>query len=118
MVQIIKKQLAEGVSQRRVGLVSTGAPARQHSIIMTMEGKEVGSSKDGLHSCFTVLRFCPGWQMCMPTLQGGIDAVPLVVKLAFAGQLNTSASQAASCQFRERENCRRQTNARTGRRGD
>ena len=41
-MQVIKKQLAEGVSQRRVGLVSTGAPARQHSKIFTMEGKEVG----------------------------------------------------------------------------
>lgn len=40
-VQKIKKQLAEGVSQRRVGLISTGAPARQHSRILTMEGKEV-----------------------------------------------------------------------------
>jgi hypothetical protein len=28
--QIIKQQIAEGVSMRRVGLVSSGAPARQH----------------------------------------------------------------------------------------
>ena len=48
MMQIIKKQLAEGVSQRRVGLVSTGAPPRQHSKIMTMEGKEVRNI-DPLH---------------------------------------------------------------------
>jgi len=41
LLQVIKKQLADGVSIRRVGLVSTGAPARQHSPILTMEGKEV-----------------------------------------------------------------------------
>jgi hypothetical protein len=42
--QVIKKQLADGVSIRRVGLVSTGAPARQHSEILTMEGKQVRPS--------------------------------------------------------------------------
>ena len=31
LLQVIKQQLADGVSQRRVGLVSSGAPARQHS---------------------------------------------------------------------------------------
>ncbi|CAL8472131.1 g11673 [Coccomyxa elongata] len=46
----IKKQLAEGVSQRRVGLISTGAPARQHSKILTMEGKEVGEVTSGAFS--------------------------------------------------------------------
>jgi hypothetical protein len=29
--QVIKQQLADGVSTRRVGFVSSGAPARQHS---------------------------------------------------------------------------------------
>ena len=38
--QVIKKQLAEGVSTRRVGLVSTGAPARQHSDITTPDGEK------------------------------------------------------------------------------
>ena len=38
---MIKKQLAEGVTQRRVGLVSTGAPPRAHSPIFNAEGKEV-----------------------------------------------------------------------------
>jgi hypothetical protein len=39
--QVIKKQLADGVSMRRVGLVSTGAPARQHSEILSADGKPV-----------------------------------------------------------------------------
>ena len=39
--QVIKKQLTEGVTQRRVGLVSTGAPPRAHSLILNQEGKEV-----------------------------------------------------------------------------
>lgn len=41
LTQVIKKQLAEGVTQRRVGLVSTGAPPRAHSPILNAEGKEV-----------------------------------------------------------------------------
>ena len=40
-MQVIKKQLAEGVTIRRVGLVSTGAPPRAHSPILNAEGKEV-----------------------------------------------------------------------------
>lgn len=39
--QVIKKQLAEGVTHRRVGLVSTGPPPRAHSPILNAEGKEV-----------------------------------------------------------------------------
>jgi len=37
---VIKKQLADGVSVRRVGLVSGGAPARAHSEITTPEGEK------------------------------------------------------------------------------
>lgn len=40
MRQVIKKQLADGVSTRRVGLVSTGAPARAHSDITTPDGEK------------------------------------------------------------------------------
>ena len=39
--QVIKKQLADGVSKRRVGFVSTGAPARQHSQVVTPDGVPV-----------------------------------------------------------------------------
>lgn len=48
--EVIKKQLAEGVPHRRVGLVSTGAPARQHSEIFTLEGKRVGEVSSGAFS--------------------------------------------------------------------
>ena len=57
MVQIIKKQLAEGVSTRRVGLVSSGAPARQHSEILDADGKQVpGAGR--VHACM---------HACMPS---------------------------------------------------
>ena len=40
---IIKKQLADGVARRRVGLVvPEGAPARQHAKLLGMDGKEIG----------------------------------------------------------------------------
>eukprot|EP00887_Chlorella_sp_A99_P003441 scaffold7.g3441.t1 len=47
---VIKKQLADGVSVRRVGLVSAGAPARQHSEILTPEGQKVGEVSSGAFS--------------------------------------------------------------------
>lgn len=37
--QVIKRQLAEGVTKRRVGFISTGPPARQHSEVTTPDGK-------------------------------------------------------------------------------
>ncbi|KXZ44287.1 hypothetical protein GPECTOR_70g518 [Gonium pectorale] len=48
--QVIKKQLAEGVSKRRVGFVSSGAPARQHSVVSTPDGKVVGEITSGAFS--------------------------------------------------------------------
>ena len=45
--QVIKKQLAEGVTRRRVGFISSGAPARQHSEIVTKEGKVIGEVTSG-----------------------------------------------------------------------
>jgi aminomethyltransferase len=48
--EIIKQQIADGVSQRRVGLVSTGAPARQHSAILTVDGTKVGEVTSGAFS--------------------------------------------------------------------
>lgn len=45
--EVIKKQLESGVSVRRVGLVSTGAPARQHSEIRDLQGKKVGEVSSG-----------------------------------------------------------------------
>eukprot|EP00884_Botryococcus_braunii_P017173 jgi/Botrbrau1/4139/Bobra.0192s0012.2 len=48
--EIIKKQLADGVNIRRVGLLSTGAPARQHSEILNADGKHVGEVTSGAFS--------------------------------------------------------------------
>ena len=39
--QVIKRQIAEGVKSRRVGFVCSGAPARAHSEIQTLEGETV-----------------------------------------------------------------------------
>lgn len=47
---MIKQQLADGVAQRRVGFVSSGAPARQHSEITTPDGKRVGEVTSGAFS--------------------------------------------------------------------
>lgn len=41
-LQVIKRQLEEGVERRRIGLISKGAPARQHSEILTEDGEQVG----------------------------------------------------------------------------
>ena len=40
-LQVIKKQVEDGVDRRRVGFVSKGAPARQHSEIQTADGEKV-----------------------------------------------------------------------------
>lgn len=48
--EVIKKQLADGVAIRRVGLVSSGAPARQHSEILTPDGTRVGEVSSGAFS--------------------------------------------------------------------
>lgn len=45
---VIKKQLADGVSRKRVGLlVGKGAPARQHADIVTADGAKVGEVTSG-----------------------------------------------------------------------
>jgi len=45
---VIKQQLADGVSVRRVGfVVHKGAPARQHSKVLTPDGEEVGEITSG-----------------------------------------------------------------------
>ena len=40
-IQIIKKQLADKTPTRRIGFVSSGAPARQHIEIFSNEGERV-----------------------------------------------------------------------------
>lgn len=48
--QVIKQQLADGVPVRRVGFISSGAPARSHSDITTAEGEVVGEVTSGAFS--------------------------------------------------------------------
>jgi len=68
---VIKQQIADGVSRRRVGLVvGKGAPARSHSQIVDMSGKEVGEVTSGAFS---------------PTLQANIAMGYVDKALAKAG---------------------------------
>eukprot|EP00775_Hariotina_reticulata_P006762 gene6762-6979_t len=48
--EVIKQQLADGVPIRRVGFISSGAPARQHSEIKTPEGEVIGEVTSGAFS--------------------------------------------------------------------
>lgn len=48
--EVVKQQIADGVSVRRVGFVSAGAPARQHSEIITPDGKAIGEITSGAFS--------------------------------------------------------------------
>ncbi|XP_024389923.1 aminomethyltransferase, mitochondrial [Physcomitrium patens] len=43
----ILRQIKDGVSRRRVGFISTGAPARAHSEILDLEGKNIGEITSG-----------------------------------------------------------------------
>jgi aminomethyltransferase len=49
-LQVVKQQLADGVPIRRVGFISAGAPARQHSDITTPEGEVIGEVTSGAFS--------------------------------------------------------------------
>lgn len=46
----VKKQVEEGVSTRRVGFVTSGPPARQHSKLLDAEGNEIGEITSGAFS--------------------------------------------------------------------
>jgi aminomethyltransferase len=48
--QVVQQQLADGVPIRRVGFISSGAPARQHSEITTPEGEVIGEVTSGAFS--------------------------------------------------------------------
>eukprot|EP00217_Crustomastix_stigmatica_P003157 CAMPEP_0183819590 /NCGR_PEP_ID=MMETSP0803_2-20130417/64212_1 /TAXON_ID=195967 /ORGANISM="Crustomastix stigmata, Strain CCMP3273" /LENGTH=1299 /DNA_ID=CAMNT_0026064479 /DNA_START=69 /DNA_END=3966 /DNA_ORIENTATION=+ len=45
--ETVAKHVAEGVPQRRVGFITTGAPARQHSKVLDLDGNEVGEITSG-----------------------------------------------------------------------
>lgn len=44
---MIKQQLAAGVARKRVGFITSGAPARGHSKLLTADGKQVGEVTSG-----------------------------------------------------------------------
>ncbi|KAI7843213.1 hypothetical protein COHA_003193 [Chlorella ohadii] len=48
--EVVKQQLADGVTIRRVGFVSSGAPARQGSPVLTPDGTKVGEITSGAFS--------------------------------------------------------------------
>eukprot|EP01026_Neomeris_dumetosa_P039151 TRINITY_DN3206_c1_g1_i1.p1 TRINITY_DN3206_c1_g1~~TRINITY_DN3206_c1_g1_i1.p1 ORF type:complete len:403 (-),score=44.79 TRINITY_DN3206_c1_g1_i1:156-1364(-) len=48
--EVIKKQLNDGVDKRRVGFISTGAPARSHSDVLTADGTKIGEITSGVFS--------------------------------------------------------------------
>lgn len=48
--QVIMKQLTEGVSRKRVGFTSQGAPARDGAPVLSADGKQVGVVTSGLFS--------------------------------------------------------------------
>jgi len=48
--EVIKQQIADGVEKRRIGLISKGPPARQHSEIQNDEGETVGEITSGAYS--------------------------------------------------------------------
>ncbi|GAX85338.1 hypothetical protein CEUSTIGMA_g12755.t1 [Chlamydomonas eustigma] len=81
--QVIKKQLAEGVTKRRVGFVSTGgAPARQHSLILSPEGKTIGEITSGSHSP------CLKKNIAMGYIEKGFDKAGTAVKLQVRDRTN------------------------------
>lgn len=45
--ETILQQIKDGPSRRRVGFISTGAPARAHSEILDLEGKNIGEITSG-----------------------------------------------------------------------
>ena len=63
---VIKKQLADGASKRRVGLViPTGAPARQHSKILDAAGAVVGEvTSGGFSPCLQKNIAMGAWGSC------------------------------------------------------
>ena len=73
------KQLESGVSRKRVGLLSTGAPARGHSDILGPDGKKV--SDEGTRRCGRLSTYL---------------ALPLTFRSLFGAQVGEITSGAVS----------------------
>ncbi|KAL6758793.1 hypothetical protein V8C86DRAFT_2587918 [Haematococcus lacustris] len=80
--EVIREQLAKGVSKRRVGFISAGAPARQHSAITTPDGQEIGEVTSGAFSP------CLKKNIAMGYVQKGHDKAGTKVKLVVRGKAN------------------------------
>jgi len=81
--EVIKKQLAEGVSKRRVGFVGAGgAPARQHAEILSADGKVIGEVTSGAFSP------CLKKNIAMGYVEKGFDKAGTPVKLSVRGKAN------------------------------
>lgn len=80
--EVIKSQLASGVKQRRVGFISTGAPARQHSEVQTLDGKVVGEITSGAFSP------CLKKNIAMGYVEKGFDKAGTQLKVVVRGKSN------------------------------
>ncbi|KAF6248527.1 hypothetical protein COO60DRAFT_1706973 [Scenedesmus sp. NREL 46B-D3] len=80
--EVIKQQLADGVPIRRVGFISAGAPARQHSDITTPEGEVIGEVTSGAFSP------CLKKNIAMGYVKKPYDKAGTEVKLVVRGKAN------------------------------
>jgi len=80
---VVKAQLANGASKRRVGLViPTGAPARQHSRILDTSGAEIGEVTSGGFSP------CLGQNIAMGYVATSASKVGTPVRVEVRGKVN------------------------------
>lgn len=79
---VIKRQLADGVTRRRVGFVSAGAPARENSEILGPDGQQIGRITSG--------GFSPSLKknIAMGYIAKGFDKAGTKVKLVVRGKQN------------------------------
>lgn len=81
--QVIKKQLAEGVTRRRVGLVApSGAPPREHAEILSEDGKKIGEITSGGHSP------CLRKNIAMGYVAKGFTKAGTPLKVSVRGKVN------------------------------
>ncbi|CAI7796872.1 unnamed protein product [Closterium sp. NIES-54] len=79
---VILKQLADGPARRRVGLTSTGAPARSHVEILDKEGNVVGEVTSGGFSP------CLKKNIAMGYVKNGLHKAGTELKVNVRGKVN------------------------------
>ena len=89
----VQKQLAEGASKRRIGLIiPAGAPARQHSKILDAAGKEVGEvTSGGFSPCLQKNIAMGACERCCSSY-----ALPRSPRLPLSGYVSTPLSKAGT----------------------